>query len=137
MTFETTNLLKIKPLRIHFSLLDDDLVKEDEQNGISGYIHSVSPIKQNDRQFKWFDCNVQFERGFVRAVSFDTSTAAKDKFINAAKSKSPVKLTKLKLGSKRPGKPIDIILKKETKLDQLDTLSFPFMTKQDKRCPNW
>ena len=107
-------------------MLDDDLVKEDEQNGISGYIHSVSPIKQNDRQFKWFDCNVQFERGFVRAVSFDTSTAARDKFINAAKSKSPVKLTKFKLGSKRPGKPIDIILKKETKLDQLDTLSFPF-----------
>lgn len=69
---------------------------------------------------------MQFARGTVRAVSFDTSTTSRNKFVNAAESKSPVKLTKFKLGSKRPGKPIDIILKKETKLEQLNTISFPF-----------
>ncbi|XP_028514271.1 uncharacterized protein LOC114574147 [Exaiptasia diaphana] len=107
--------------------LDDEIKKlQSESKGICGYIQNVSPIKQNDKQFKWFDCELQFEKGIVRAVSFDTSSQVRTKFTDAAKAKAPVKLTNFKIGSKRPGKHLDIIVRKETRLEEVDNIPFPF-----------
>lgn len=58
-------------------------------------------------------------------MSFDTSPTVVNKFNNAAQSKSPVKLTNFKLGTKRHGKPLDIIVKKETRLEKVRDISFP------------
>ena len=74
----------------------------EDKAGITGYIQHVSPIKQNAKEFKWFDCELQVQNGTVRTVSFDTSEQAPTKFKEAAKSKSPVKISYLRLEAKDP-----------------------------------
>ena len=85
-------------------------IKEALNSDVKGYIHNVSPIKQNSRNIKWFDCSFQMEQGVVRAVCFDPSPSTLQRFTQAANNQSSVKLSNFKTGGKKEGGPVDIII---------------------------
>lgn len=65
-------------------------IKEDCIKGATAFLHNVSPIKENDKNVKWFDCDIQLQQGLVRGVRFDPSQSAQEHFTKVAESKSPV-----------------------------------------------
>lgn len=86
------------------------------------------------------------EKGTVRAVSFKPSTATQERYNNIAESKSPVKITNFETDNKRKGHPVDVIIRKRTRIDELSE-ALPF-TRRDifaskgkttsiERCTSW
>ncbi|KAJ7391599.1 hypothetical protein OS493_017296 [Desmophyllum pertusum] len=96
-----------------------DIEEEDLQNGVSGFLHNVSPIQQKDKNVKWFDCEIQIPQGLVRGVCFDPSPSTWEHFNKVAESKSPVKMTNFETIKKRKGSELDIIIRKKTKLEEI------------------
>ena len=99
--------------------------EEDLKSDITGYLHNVSPIKQNNSNVKWFDCEIQMEQGNIRGVCFDPSAKTMEDYKKVAGNKSPIKLANFEMGNKRKGHPIDIIIRKKTILQEL-TEDLPF-----------
>lgn len=89
-------------------------------------LHNVSPIKENDKNVKWFDCDIQLQQGLVRGVCFDPSPSTLEHFARVAESKSPVKLSNFQTSNKRKGDGVDIIIRKKTKLEDLKDVHVPF-----------
>lgn len=100
--------------------------KDGELKGpITAYIHNVSPIKNSEKNTKWFDCQFQLEDKTVRGVCFDPTTALQEQYTKLSEKKSPVKITNFETGNKRKGFPPDVIIKKRTRIDELSH-SLPF-----------
>ena len=100
-----------RPLGIN-TLTEDHL----ETGVLTGFVHNVSPIKQNDRDVKWFDCQLQTERGVVRAVCFQPSPSTQNLYNQVAQDKSPVKISNFEKGKKREGRPVDVVISKRTRV---------------------
>lgn len=69
------------------------------------------------------------EKGTVRAVCFEPSTATQERYNKIAESKSPVKITNFETDNKRKGHPVDVIIRKRTRIDELSE-ALPF-TRRD------
>lgn len=91
---------------------------------MSTFFHNVSPIKENDKNIKWFNCDIQLQQGLVIGVCFDPSPRIPQHFAKEAESKSPTKLWNFQTSNTTKGDGVDIIIRKKTKLEDLKQVPF-------------
>ena len=123
-SFVQQNIQTVYVLYWHFSILfysfqisDDVLIEVGNlrEGKATGYIHNVSPLKNNH-----FDFQLQTKNKTIRAVCFDKS---KRNHLEAfCKSKSPVKIKKFHLETK--SNPEDLLMDKTVSIEEYSEIYF-------------
>ena len=72
----------------HVYCIDQVIGEGDLKGPVSGFVHNISNIKENENKTRWFNCDIQTEKGVVRAISFDTSRETITHYSNAAEKVS-------------------------------------------------
>jgi hypothetical protein len=92
-----------------------------EGKDILCYVHSVSPLKQSN-QTSYFTAQLQTSpQQVVRVVSF--SPKKRSDFCKHQDAKSPVKISKFKLSSKKGSD--DVVINNNTSIESIEGLTFP------------
>ena len=100
-----------------FQISDDVLIEVNNlrEGKATGYIHNVSPLKNNH-----FDFQLQTKNKTIRAVCFDKSK--KNHLEAFCKSKSPVKIKKFRLETKSNSE--DLLMDKTVSIEEYSEIDF-------------